>query len=75
MLRIKIGTNTGRIPVIVSENDSLQKVLTDNNISFARASIHINGVTMGTSDFGKTIADLGLQEDAIILACTKTDNA
>ena len=75
MLSITIGTNTNRKKVIVDPNKTLNDVLVENGVNTSVGSIHIDGNAISRTDYGKTLADLGVETNAYIISVAKADNA
>lgn len=75
MLNVTIGTNTSRKKVIVDPNTTLNDVLTENEVNTSVGTIHIDGNAISRADYGKTLAELGVETNAYIISVAKADNA
>lgn len=75
MIRVTIGTNTDRTPVILDPNTSLKKALEDNQVNLAVSSITLDGATLKPGDINKTFSEMGITENCFLIACAKVENA
>jgi len=75
MINITIGTNTSRKKVIVDPDTTLREVLTENGVNTGVGTIHMDGLPLTASDLGRTLADIGVQDNAYIISVAKADNA
>ena len=77
MISLTIGTNTERKNVIVAPDDTLQDVLSENNVNTVSAAIHLNGSLIPGCDLDQTFEDLGVEDDtqAMLIAVVKADSA
>ena len=75
MLNITIGTNTSRKSVVVSPSTVLRDLLEQNGVNTGVGTIHIDGIPVTISDYGKTLEELGVTDRAFIISIAKADNA
>lgn len=75
MISIKVGTNTQRTTVLVSEDTTPKQVFKDTGVDYSRATVHLDGGTLSTEQMNKSFKDLGCVDDAMLIAVIKTDNA
>ena len=76
MVSITVGNNTSREKVIVDENTTTpRQVLESKEIEYGRATVHMDGCSLKPGDMDKTFADLGVTQQAYLLAVIKADNA
>ena len=63
MFRLKIHTNTERMPEILTPlGQTISEALDQNDISVSGATVSFNGRILGASDFGKSFDDVGAAE-------------
>lgn len=75
MIQIVVGNNVKRNTVIVSDTDTLRKVLEDNEIDYTRGVMHLDGASLQPGDLDKTFKDFGITTKAFLLNVVKADNA
>ena len=75
MINLTIGTNTSRKKVIVDPNTTLSEVLSANDVNTSVGTIHIDGMPINRADYGKTLNELGIADNAYIISVAKADNA
>ena len=75
MIQVKVGTNTQRTTVVVSEDTTPKKVFQDQNIDYSRATVHLDGSTITTAQMNTSFKDLGCGEEAMLIAVIKSENA
>lgn len=75
MIKVTVGNNANRYPVIVDENMTPRALLEQENIDYASGTNHLDGSTMKPGDLDKTFAELGIKEKCYLLNVVKTDNA
>jgi hypothetical protein len=76
MIQVTVGNNLNRQKVVVDENTATpRKVLEENEIEYAAATIHMDGCSLKPGDLDKTFADLGVTTQTYLLAVVKTENA
>lgn len=75
MIQVTIGTNTNRKKVIVDSALTPKRVLTDNEIAYETANIHLDGSSLSASEMNSTFDDLGITDSCFIIAVIKADNA
>lgn len=69
MITIQISVNTTRKTVQAMPEETVSQVLTNNNINTAGVNMHLNGMMLSMSDAGKTLAELGVQENTTAMLC------
>lgn len=74
-IRIKIGTNTDRRNVVVASNLTPKEVLSDNEIDFSTATVHLDGATLSSTQMNQTLEELGATDDSFLIAVVKMNNA
>ena len=75
MIQVTVGNNVKRERVIVSDTDTLRKVLEDADIDYTRGVMHLDGASLQPGDLDKTFEDFGIREKAFLLNVVKADNA
>ena len=75
MVQVIVGNNVKRETVLVSPETTLRTVLEDNNIDYARGSMHLDGASLNPGDLDKTFASLVITEKCYLLNVVKADNA
>ena len=80
MIKVVIGNNADRWPVIIPASTTLRQVLEDNGIDYTRGVMHIDGVSLEPGDLNKTFAQMGFtgepgHDTTFLLNVLKTDNA
>lgn len=75
MIKVTVGNNVKREPVIVDENTTLRTVLEDNGIDYTSGTMHLDGSSLKPGEIDKTFADLGITEKCYLLNVVKADNA
>lgn len=75
MLELIIGSNLNRKTVIVDPSTTPKAALDANGIDYTVGNIHLDGVTLNTTDMNKTFAALGVQGKASLIVVVKGDAA
>lgn len=77
MVKLIVGNNANSNTVIVPEDSTLRKILSDNNVDFTRGAILLNGSTIQPSDLDKGIGSFGLDPTVAhsLMSIAKTNNA
>jgi hypothetical protein len=75
MISVTLGTNTTRSTVLVNPDQTLRKVLDENQINYAVADVRLDGMSLRPSDMDKTFAAMGITDKCYLLAVVKADNA
>lgn len=75
MYRLTIGNNVSRRTVDVNPNDVVRKYLESYNVNYSNATMHLDGVPLTNADLNRTFADLGVTNNAYLIAVVKADNA
>lgn len=75
MLQITVGTNTNRRKVSVDPNSKVIDVLNEQNINYSVATVHLDGAPLTATELHSTFADLGIDDNAYLIAVTKCENA
>ena len=75
MIKVTVGNNVERKPVIVDEHSTLRSVLEENNINYTSGTMHLDGSSLRPGDLDKTFAELGITEKCYLLNVAKADNA
>jgi hypothetical protein len=74
-IEMKIGTNTKRTTVIVDSSLSPKQVLTEQEIDFSRATVHLDGSVLSAQEMNTSLDKLGVSDSSYLIAVTKMDNA
>lgn len=74
MIQVTIGTNTSRTRTVVDENTTLKKALTDAEVDYSVANVHLDGVALKAGDIDKTFAEMNVKESCFLIAVVKVDN-
>lgn len=75
MINVKVGNNMSRTSVIVADNTSIRKILEDNDVQYATATLYLDGCTLQPGDMDKTLADFNITDTCYLVAVVKTENA
>ena len=75
MIKVVVGNNAKRTPVIVEPSKTLRSVLEENHIDYSLGAMHLDGATLNPGDLDKTFEDFGIRETCFLLNVAKTDNA
>lgn len=75
MVKIIVGNNVKREPVIVDDATTLKAVLEDQGIDYTRGTMHLDGAPLQPGDLNKTFAQMGVTDRAFLLNVVKADNA
>ena len=75
MIKVTIGNNVKREPVIVDENITLRSALEANEIDYTRGVMHLDGSSLNAGDLDKSFASFGITEKCFLLNVVKADNA
>ena len=75
MLKVIVGNNTDRWPVIVEPATTLRSVLEDQGIDYSDGTLHLDGSTLRPGDLDKTFEELGITTQCFLLRVKKVDNA
>lgn len=75
MIKVTVGNNIDRRPVMIDENRTLRSCLEENGIDYTRGTMHLDGSTLRPGDLDKTFYDFGITEQCFLLNVVKTDNA
>lgn len=73
MIKVWLGNNNERTNVIVDESRTLRSVLEENNIDYARTSLHLDGASLAPGDINKTFASFNVGEQCYLLGVVKAD--
>ncbi len=75
MIKVYVGNNVDRWPVLCDPNTTLRAILEQEKIDYSRASMHLDGATLQPGDLDKTFAELGIKSQCFLLSVQKLDNA
>ena len=80
MITVTVGTNVKRDKFIVSPDETIRETLQKAGIDVGRATMHLDGVSLGVGDVNKSYADFGYNgtpghDTAFLLQVAKVDNA
>ena len=75
MVKVYVGNNVKRTPVMVPENTTLRKVLEDAQIDYSVGMTSLDGATLKAGDLDKTFKDYGISETCYLLNTAKAVNA
>lgn len=75
MVKVYVGNNISRRPVMVSEDATLRSVLEDNQIDYSVGMTSLDGATLQAGDLDKTFASFGITEQCYLLNTAKAVNA
>lgn len=74
-ITVKVGSNTKRETVIFPSDMTVKSIMAKQHISIDTAQLYLDGGMMGPGDSNKTLDELGVKDDCILIAVVKTDNA
>lgn len=76
---VKLLSNVARKDLMVSNDTTVRKILTDNNVDYSRAGISLDTAPVSGPQLDMTLAELGYTGNTdrqIMLSCVvKADNA
>ncbi|MBQ7044473.1 MAG: hypothetical protein IJN78_07695 [Clostridia bacterium] len=80
MIKVTIGNNVDRKPVILDENTTLRAALEEQGIDYSVGMTSLDGSTLAPGALDKTFADFGYTGEeghnkCYLLNVVKTDNA
>lgn len=75
MIKVTVSNNTKRATVIVSEDETVKKILQDNDIALGVGTVSLDGIPLHAEDMGKTLKQLNVTENCFIVSVVKSDNA
>lgn len=75
MIKVNVGNNMKRTPVIVDENTTLRTVLSDNRVDYSTAAPTLDGSTLEPGDLDKTFRQLGVTGECWLLCVQHKQNA
>ena len=76
MIRVRIITTGNQEIVNVSEEATIREILNENDISsVAGAVTSLDGCSLTTGDFDKTLPELGVEDSCVLSVIVKTANA
>lgn len=73
MIKVTVGNNVSRTPVIIDENTTLRACLEANNIDYTRGVMHIDGSSLQPGDLDRTFKSFGIKEKCFLLNVVKAD--
>lgn len=75
MIEIMIGNNEKRLTKMVDENQTPVQVFAATNLYYADSGIELNGMRLSAEEANRsTLADLGAQNNDILMYNKKNDN-
>ena len=77
MIKLTIGTNTERKIVMVEVDDTLEDVLSNNNVDASHSALHLNGSLIPGAYKCLTFRELGVEDgsEAMLISVIKADSA
>ena len=75
MVKVYVGNNVTRRPVMVSDETTLRKVLEDNQIDYSLGMTTLDGATLAAGELDKTFKDFGISETCYLMNTAKAVNA
>jgi hypothetical protein len=76
MIQVTIGKNAGAPRTVVATPDQTpRKILEENSVEYARATVTLDGSTLRAGEMDKTFSELGITEKCYLFAVTKVENA
>ena len=72
---ITVSSPDSRTEVNVTEDSTIAQILKDQGINFAKASVMMDGTTLGNDSLSKSLKDLGAVNGSVIAVCVKLQNA
>lgn len=73
-VKVRIHTTTDRTTVIVDNAKTPKDVLSEADVDFSEAMVHLDGAALGPKDMNTSLADLGITAEGIIAVVVKTVN-
>lgn len=75
IINAKFGKNTERYNKNINSEDTIKKVLQDEDIDYNTTTILIDGAPLGVGDINKTFDEMGITDTVYINAVVKASNA
>ena len=75
MIKVIVGTNTDRYPVLVSPETTLRQVFNQEGIDYADRMVQLDGAPIRPGDLDKTFEFFGITNDCYLIVIQKRDNA
>lgn len=67
MVQITLATSTERKSVLAQPTDTLQSIISANNIDITGATIMLKGNVVSAFDLGRTLADCGVEDGSSVI--------
>lgn len=75
IINAKFGKNTERYNKNINSEDTIKKVLQDEDIDYNTTTILIDGAPLGVGDINKTFDEMNITDTVYINAVVKASNA
>ena len=73
--QITVSSPDSRKEVTCTEDSTIAQILKEQGINFAKASVMVDGTTLGNDSLSKSLKDLGAVNGSVIAVCVKLQNA
>lgn len=74
-VKVYVGNNVDRYPVVVESSSTLKSVLQQEGIDYSRGTMHLDGSSLRPGDLERTFDDFGIGAQCFLLNVVKADNA
>lgn len=72
---ITVSSPDSRTELTVTEDATIAEILKEQKINFAKASVMMDGTTLGNDALTKSLKELGAINGSVIAVCVKLQNA
>ena len=72
---ITVSSPDSRTELSCTEDSTIAQILKDQGISFAKASVMVDGTTLTGDALYKSLKDVGAVNSSVIAVCVKLQNA
>ena len=75
MVKVRVANNTVSKEIITSGETTIKECFVKAGISHDRSTICLDGQNLSSSQLSKTLNELGVTDEATLMAIVKNDNA
>lgn len=75
MVKVKVANNMTAKEIIVEGSTTVKECFAKAGISYERSTVCLDGQNLAGSQLTKTLDELGVTEEATVMAIIKNDNA
>lgn len=74
MIKVTIIQNTTRTAVLVEDTATPKQVIAEQGINLGTAVMHLDSCPLTPETMNKSFADIGITDECLLVAVTKTNN-